>query len=90
MGIKVNVHKTHRTHTDGLEMIEVDGSSVGDCLGRLVSRFPGLDKALFDDKGKLLHYIEIYLNQQSAYPGELAKPVKDGDEIHVTIMLAGG
>ena len=25
-----------------------------------------------------------------AYPNELAKPVKDGDEIHLVVMLAGG
>jgi hypothetical protein len=30
------------------------------------------------------------MNLQSAYPNELAKPVKDGDEIHVTLLLAGG
>ena len=27
---------------------------------------------------------------QSTYPEELAMPVKDGDELHVAVMLAGG
>jgi len=46
--------------------------------------------ALFDKKGKLLNAVEIYINQESAYPDELMKPVKGGDDIHLTLMLAGG
>ncbi|MCK5100585.1 MAG: MoaD/ThiS family protein, partial [Desulfobacteraceae bacterium] len=45
---------------------------------------------IFDKKGELLHYIEIYLNKESAYPGELEKKVKDGDEIQIITFLAGG
>ena len=40
--------------------------------------------------GKLLKVVEIYVNSESPYPKELAKPVKDGDEITPIIMLAGG
>ena len=49
-----------------------------------------MKKALFDKKGKLKNIINIYLNQESTYPEELAKAVKDGDEIHITVILAGG
>jgi molybdopterin converting factor small subunit len=34
--------------------------------------------------------VEVYVNNESAYPEELAKPVQDGDEIHLILMLAGG
>ena len=34
--------------------------------------------------------VELYLNHDSAHPNELVKPVKDDDEIHLIIMLAGG
>jgi hypothetical protein len=30
------------------------------------------------------------VNMESTYPEELAKPVRDGDEIHITLMLSGG
>jgi molybdopterin converting factor small subunit len=49
-----------------------------------------MEKALFAKKDKLLNNVEILLNHISAYPNELVKPVKDGDEIHLVIMLAGG
>jgi molybdopterin converting factor small subunit len=49
-----------------------------------------MEKALFAKKDQLLRNVEIYLNHNSAYPNELVKPVKDGDEIHLVVMLAGG
>lgn len=90
MGITLNIHKTHRRHTEGLEAVEVDGRTVGECLERLMERFPAMRGALFQGQGKLNHQIEIYLNMESAYPDELKKPVKAGDEIFITLMLAGG
>jgi len=90
MSVKVHVHTTHRQHTNGLEMVIVEGSTVSDCLNHLIKQFPGMEKALFAKKDKLLNNIEIYLNHASAYPNELAKPVKDGDEIHLVTMLTGG
>ncbi len=90
MSVKINLHKTHRPFADGLEMVEVDGSTVGECLGALVERFPEMEEKLFAKKGKLHDVIEIYLNLESAYPDELTRPVKDGDEIYATIILAGG
>ena len=90
MGIRVHIHKTHRQHTNGLESVEVEGNNVAECLKNLVETFHGLEEELFDKKGHLRNLIEIYINLESAYPDEMAKTVKDGDEIHITYMLAGG
>ena len=90
MSITVNIHKTHREYTDNKEIIEVTGETIGDCIKNLIERYPGMQSAMFDAKGKLLNQIEIYLNMESAYPDELKRPVKDGDEIHIVVMLAGG
>ncbi len=90
MSVKISLHKTHRPFADGLEVVDVEGSAVGECLDALIERFPEMEKKLFAEKGKLRDAIEIYLNLESAYPDELARPVKDGDEIFVTIILAGG
>ncbi len=90
MSIKVHIHKTHRQFTNGLEVVEVNGSTVGECLDHLVRQFPGIEKEIFEKNRKLRNIVEIYINMESAYPDELAKAVKDGDEIFVTFMLAGG
>ncbi len=90
MGVNVHIHTTHRQHTNGLEVVGVQGKTVGECLSQLIRQFPGMEKALFSKKDKLLNTVEIYVNHASAYPNELAKAVKDGDEIHLLVMLAGG
>ena len=90
MAVKIHIHTTHRQYTNGLEVVEVNGDTVGDCLNHLVRQFPGMDKALFAKKDKLHNVVEVYVNHTTAYPNELAKPVKEGDEIHLVVMLAGG
>ena len=69
---------------------QLTGNTVGECLNDLIKQFPGMEKALFAKKDKLLNIVEVYVNHASAYPNELAKPVKDEDEIHLVLMLAGG
>ena len=90
MSIKINIHRTHRQFTNGLDIVELDGNTVGACLDNLVKQFPGMGNVLFNKKGKLVNTIEIYVNLKSAYPDELARQVKDGDDIHITLMIAGG
>ena len=90
MAVKVHIHATHRQFTNGLKVVEVEGNTVGECLEQVVKQFPGMEKALFAKKDKLLNFVEIYVNNSSAYPNELGKSVKDGDEIHPVMMLAGG
>ena len=90
MSVKVHLHMTLRRFANDQETVEVDGQTVGQCLKDLVKKFPATESSIFDKKGGLLNVVELYVNLQSAYPDELAKAVKDGDEIHLTLMLAGG
>mgnify|MGYP003980545777 FL=1 len=90
MSIKIQIHVTHRRHTNGQKTIEVEGNSVGEALNNFVKLHPGMKNELFDKKQGLRHYIEIYLNNESAYPGELEKQVNPGDEIQIITFLAGG
>jgi len=90
VAVKLHLHLTLRQFTNGQEIIEVDGKTVGECLKNVVKKYPAMESSIFGKNGKLSNIVEIYVNLQSAYPNELAKQVKDGDEIHVTMMLAGG
>jgi molybdopterin converting factor small subunit len=90
MSIKVNINPGLYQYTNNQRIAEVNGNTVGQCLNHLVKQFPGIEKGLFDKNGKLLNYVDIYVNGESAYPEELAKPVKDGDELHIVITVAGG
>jgi molybdopterin converting factor small subunit len=90
MPVKVHIHITHRQFTNGLDVVAAEGTTVGECLNHLIRQYPGMEKALFAKKDKLLNVVEVFVNQAPAYPNELTKPVKDGDEINLLIMLAGG
>ena len=71
-------------------MAEVNGDTVGKCLKHLTEQFPPLENQLFSEQGKLLYYIDIYVNGLSSYPEELDKPVKDGDELSIRFIIGGG
>ena len=90
MGIEVNIHRSLRHLTNEHSKVEVNGSTVGECLYDLVKQFPGIEPKLFDKKGKLLNYVDIYVNAESSYPEELAKHVNDGDKLSVTLIISGG
>jgi molybdopterin converting factor small subunit len=90
MPVNVHIHITHRQFTNGLEVVAVEGNTVGECLNHLIKQFPGMEKALFSKKDKLLNVVEVFVNHATAYPNELTKSVKDRDEINLLVMLAGG
>ena len=90
MTIKIHLHAKHRHHTNGQKTVEVEAKTVGEALNKLVILYPGMKKELFDKKAQLSDHIEIYLNNASAYPGELEKKLKDGDEVQLIALLAGG
>lgn len=90
MSVRVHLHRSHRAAADNLKSVDVDGHTVSDCLAALIRRFPGLESKLFTSSGSLRRSVEIYVNRQSAFPNELAQRVKDGDDIHLTLILTGG
>ena len=90
MSVKIHIHPSLRHITNDLEVVEVDGGNVGECFNNLVAEYPELGEWLFEKEGKLSKYIEIFVNDESAYPEELVKPVKDKDEIYILMQIAGG
>jgi molybdopterin converting factor small subunit len=90
MTATVHIHLVHRQHTDGRKTVDVQGDTVGRALADLIRQYPAMEKELFDKNGRLHGHIEIYLNAESAFPGELEKPVSPGDDIQIVTFLAGG
>ncbi len=90
MSIKIHLLPHLQHLSNGLNSVEVEGSTVGECLGHLIRQFPGIEKELFKKKGELANVIEIFVNRESTYPDELARTVQDGDEIYIIHVLGGG
>ena len=90
MSIEIEIPSYLQPFTDNIEVIEVNGSTVGKCLNHLVAQFPSSEKMIFAKDGKLHGYVGIYINGEDAYPDELVKPVKDGDELYILYIIGGG
>ena len=90
MSVKVHILSYLQQYTEGMEVVEVNGSTVDQCLKYLVKQFPGMGKMLFDKNGKLHDYVSIYVDGDFAYGDELDQPVKDGEEFSILYVLGGG
>lgn len=96
--VKVNIPLSYeQSFTDDTDfvqlprnVIDVHGSTVGECLNHLVKRFPNIKTQLFTSTGELFDNVLISVNGESAYPEPLTKPVKDGDELKIVFMISGG
>jgi len=48
VSVKINIHPFLSQHTNGQDVVEVNGSTVGQCLEQLVGQFPELRQWLFE------------------------------------------
>ena len=90
MSVKIKVPSYMKSFTNNMEVVEVNGSTVGECLNHLVKQLPGMKKQLFSKDDNLFENIIISVNGESAYPEQLAKPVKDGDKLDIIFLIGGG
>lgn len=90
MSIEVKLSPVLTRYTGNQPTAEVKGSTIGECLDDLIKKFPDLKKILFDQSGELHSHLDFYVNGESAYPEELAKPVRDGDRLDIVMIIAGG
>jgi hypothetical protein len=84
MSVTVDVNQALYRGPDGQRKVEVNGGTVGECLAEAAKQLKGLEKALFDHSGRLLNYVDVFVNGKSAFPEELAKATHDGDRVQVT------
>jgi molybdopterin converting factor small subunit len=90
MSIKVNILPYLQYLTGGKTMVEVEGGTIAQCLDDMTRQFPGLRTVLFDNNGKLMSYVDIHVNGESRYYEGLGRPVREGDELHIILIIAGG
>jgi len=90
MSVKINIPSYLQSYTNDTAVVEVNGSTIDECLNHLVEQFPDIRKMVFTKEDKLLDYASVYVDGEFVYGDELAKPVKDGDEFHLLYIIGGG
>jgi molybdopterin synthase sulfur carrier subunit len=80
-----------RKLTNGLEEVAATGATIGEILADLEKHYPGLKERLFDDKGQVRRFVNIFANDEDIrFLKNLETPVADKDEISIVPAIAGG
>ena len=91
MPVKVRIPSPLRSYTNGADIVEAAGGSVGEVLGQLKDKASGIETRLFKAPGQLNRFVNVYLNDEDIrFLSNLETPVKDGDEISIVPAIAGG
>ena len=86
MSVKVLIPSLLYKYTDNQEVVEVDGTTVNDCIDSLKNKYPELERWLYRS-GKVATYVYISVNKKRASIDDL---VADGDEIKILLATGGG
>lgn len=80
-----------RSYTQNLAEVKVEGATVGDVLRGLERTCPGIGTRLFDDKGGLKRYVNVFHNDEDIrFLQNLETPVTDADTLSIIPAIAGG
>ena len=91
MATNIRIPTPLRKLTGEQEVVQADGSTVGDILRSLDTTFPGLKERICDDQGNIRRFVNVYLNDEDIrFLDEQATAVREGDEISIVPAIAGG
>jgi molybdopterin synthase sulfur carrier subunit len=75
----------------GAKSVEAEGSTVGEVLNEINSRFPGFREQITMEDGSLHRFVNIYINDEDIrFMQQLDTPVNSGDIVSILPALAGG
>jgi molybdopterin synthase sulfur carrier subunit len=91
MAIKVRIPSPLRNYTNGVDVVEAEGTSVGEVLNALKAQAAGIEQRLFKGPNQLNRFVNVYVNDEDIrFMKNLETPVKAGDEISIVPAIAGG
>lgn len=91
MPTNIRIPTPLRKLTGEQEVVQADGSTVGELLQSLDRSYPGLKNRICDENGSVRRFVNVYLNDEDIrFLDENATLVKDGDEISIVPAIAGG
>ncbi len=91
MSVEVRIPTPLRKHTDGQEVVEVDGSTAGEVLHNLAEAHPDLREKIFTDDGDVRRFVNVFANDRDIrFQDELETEVDEGDQVSIVPAIAGG
>jgi len=75
----------------GTDELDIAGATVQEVLDGLSAQYPELKKHLFNEKGELRHFVNVYKGSEDIRTLEdMATTVGDDDELSIVPSIAGG
>jgi molybdopterin synthase sulfur carrier subunit len=91
MSTSVRIPTPLRKLTGDQEIVEAEGSTIGEILQSLDDHYPGLKDRICDEKGNVRRFVNVYLNDEDIrFLDDKKTPVISGDEISIVPAIAGG
>ena len=80
-----------RSFTGGCDEVLVQGTTVGEALDALDSRYEGILERVIDTDGSVRHFVNIYLGERNVDAlGGLDAPLESDAVISIVPAVAGG
>ena len=91
MSVMVRIPGPLRKITEGADKVEMEGADLGELIGSLEDKYPGMKERLLDENGELRYFVNLYLNNEDIrFLEGLKTAIKSGDEISIVPAVAGG
>ncbi len=88
---KVLIPTALQQFAGGTDELDVPGATVQEVLNGLSAQYPDLKKNLFNDKGELRHFVNVYKGSEDTRTLDgMNTPVNDTDELSIVPSIAGG
>jgi molybdopterin synthase sulfur carrier subunit len=89
--VEIRLPTVLRPQAGGRSTVEIEGSTIGEVLNKLVEENPGMKGQVLTDDGKLHRFVNVYLNDDDVrYLNQLDTKVSSGDRISILPAVAGG
>ena len=86
--VRIRLASLLHSYTGGNKVIEVEASTVGEAIGALDRRFPGLAFRVIDEQGQIRPHMNIFLGEEKV--SDLTTPITASAEIYIVGALSGG
>jgi sulfur-carrier protein len=91
MASPVRIPTPLRKLTQNQEIVEADGTTIGEVIESLERTYPGLKERICDDQNQIRRFVNVFLNDEDVrFLNETKTQVKSGDEVSIVPAIAGG
>jgi molybdopterin synthase sulfur carrier subunit len=80
-----------RKLTGGAEEVNASGKNVGELIGELEKKYPGIKERICDESGSVRRFVNIFVKDEDIrFLQNLETPLGDKDEVSIVPAIAGG